>query len=259
MYCNEISVNMHYRDLNPVSFGSEKCEKNHSYGPAIRTYWLLHFVNSGHGKFTIDNKTYKIKKGDIFVIPPYKETFYKADSVDPWDYTWIGFDAGIELPDVFNNAIIKNQNSEKFFSKMKKCIYMGNNKNAFLCSCLWELISSLIVDVKNPTNYADIAQNIIESDYMSDLKIANIATRLNINRSYLFNVFKQKKGISPQQYLLNVRMNKAAELMTKYNETITVAAMSVGYTDIYHFSKSFKKQFGVSPRKYCEEYKKAFF
>lgn len=49
---------------------------------------------------------------------------------------------------------------------------------------------------------------------------------------------------------MNLRMEKAAELMTVYGEKPSTAGASVGYPDIYHFSKMFKKHFGVSPREY---------
>ena len=102
-----------------------------------------------------------------------------------------------------------------------------------------------------PADYADLAVNCIRSEYTDEhLSVAGIAEKLNINRSYLCTVFKQHTGRSPQQYLLDVRLSHAAELMTLYGESITVAANSVGYHDICLFSEMFKKHFGVSPREY---------
>jgi len=50
------------------------------------------------------------------------------------------------------------------------------------------------------------------------------------------------------------RLQTAADLMIKPGKTPSVAASSVGYTDIYNFSKAFKKKYGLSPRKYIENY-----
>ena len=82
------------------------------------------------------------------------------------------------------------------------------------------------------------------------ITVQEIADRLNLNRSYLSTLFKERQGIAPQQDLLKVRMERAAELMTLYRERPSVACASVGYSDLYNFSKVFKVYFGMSPRNY---------
>ena len=74
----------------------------------------------------------------------------------------------------------------------------------------------------------------------------------NMSSEKLNAIFKKKIGISPQQYLLNRRMNIAASLIKNHNISVSATAYSVGYTDIYTFSKAFKKHFGVAPTKYRE-------
>ena len=91
----------------------------------------------------------------------------------------------------------------------------------------------------------------IQSEYASGITVQNIADRLGLNRSYFYTIFTERVGVSPSEYLRNVRLNKAADLMTVYGERPSTAANSVGYEDLFHFSKVFKKHFGVSPREYC--------
>ena len=86
--------------------------------------------------------------------------------------------------------------------------------------------------------------------YINGITIQQVADRLNINRSYLSDLFKKRMGISPQKYLIQLRLEKAAELLTVYGQSPSTAGISVGYPDLYHFSKIFKKHFGVSPREY---------
>ena len=81
-----------------MQFGYEECEKTQSYGPATRTHWLIHFVESGFGIFRIGEKEYKIGPGEMFVIPPYVETCYQADGSNPWSYIWIGFTTEKNFP-----------------------------------------------------------------------------------------------------------------------------------------------------------------
>ena len=87
---------------------------------------------------------------------------------------------------------------------------------------------------------------------LDDLTINKIATRLGLDHSYFSSLFRKKMGISPKQYLFNYRMNVAVSLMLENGSNISVAAYSVGYTDVCNFSKMFKKHFGVSAREYIK-------
>ena len=90
---------------------------------------------------------------------------------------------------------------------------------------------------------------------MKPLTIEEIAHRLNIDRTYLYTLFKKKTGLSPKEYLINYRLDTAASLMTERDKNISTAAYSVGYTDIFNFSKMFKRKFGVSPKEYKNQNK----
>ena len=79
MQVSEIVINENYRDISPMQFGYEACFPSHYFGPAVREYWLLHYVVSGRGIFGREGKVHKLKAGDIFVIPPFLKTFNKAD------------------------------------------------------------------------------------------------------------------------------------------------------------------------------------
>ena len=120
MFHSVLINTIEYPSINSIQFGHEKCESLHSYGPAMRFHWLLHFVVSGFGSFEIRGKKYKLSAGDIFVIPPNVETFYQADAENPWSYIWIGFTCNgkipIELPDT-----IYCPEALHIFNKMKNC------------------------------------------------------------------------------------------------------------------------------------------
>ena len=91
-------------------------------------------------------------------------------------------------------------------------------------------------------------------EYVNEITIQQVAEKVNLDRSYFSTLFKAAMGISPQAYLINLRLEKAAELITIYGESPTTAGISVGYPDLYHFSKIFKQHFGCSPRAYHEKY-----
>ena len=83
------------------------------------------------------------------------------------------------------------------------------------------------------------------------IKVAqDIADRIGLERTYFSNLFKKEMGISPKKYLLKHRMEQAADLIKNRGYSVSVTALSVGYSDVYIFSKMFKQYYGVSPSKF---------
>ena len=71
--------------------GREQCMGSHSFGPAKRAHYLIHFIIKGKGVFFADEKKYVLKQRDMFLIRPGETTFYYADEEDPWEYAWVAF------------------------------------------------------------------------------------------------------------------------------------------------------------------------
>ena len=98
--------NKHFSDFSPRDFGYQKCEPSHTFGPAIRDYYLVHYIEKGTGTFKNAHSEYKLKSGDAFLIRPDEVTVYTADEKNPWSYIWVGFTGDMAslfdaLPDVF--------------------------------------------------------------------------------------------------------------------------------------------------------------
>lgn len=249
-----IVIDQHYRGYNPVQFGSESCKPGHFFGPAVRTHWLLHYVVYGFGIFVRDGVSRQVKPGEIFVIPPYEETYYEADLKTPWRYIWIGFTAEEEVPPPLKNAVIHCPEAGIIFEDMLRCGRLENGRSAFLCAKLWELFSILLEEGGPSADYVEKAVSYMNAEYVNDITVSQIAESLGLNRSYFSELFHRQMGVSPQKYLIHLRMERAAELLTVYGESPSTAGLSVGYPDIYHFSKMFKCHFGISPRNYQQMY-----
>ncbi|WP_352418170.1 response regulator [Proteiniborus sp.] len=90
----------------------------------------------------------------------------------------------------------------------------------------------------------------IQSYYMEDLSIKDVTKELSISESYLTKLFKQEINITFIEYLTQVRIRKAIELMKENKLPIYRIAEEVGYKDYRYFSLVFKKMIGISPKKY---------
>lgn len=239
-----------FSGLNPVSLGWENCVPGHSFGPAVRTYWLLHYVVSGCGSFQIDGKTHPVKAGSMFVIPPYVQTYYEADKEDPWHYIWCGFSYPGEPP-VKLAPVIECPGALQYFSAMKICERLSSGRSAYLCAQIWELFAHLTEKDSTQADCVDEALAMIHTEYANNLTATDLAERLNMDRSYFSTRFKNRIGVSPGKYLMDLRMRVAANLLAG-GASVGVTAVSVGYADIYIFSKMFKRFYGMSPTQYIK-------
>ena len=78
-------------ELSLCHCGYSICAPGHSFGPAVRPNYILHYVLDGRGTYRIGTRTYHLEKEQGFLIEPNVMTFYQADAQQPWTYLWIGF------------------------------------------------------------------------------------------------------------------------------------------------------------------------
>jgi len=244
--------------------GSEVCAPSHSFGPAIRQHYLLHYILNGKGKYYVNNKCYELKKGEGFLIFPGDSTYYKADKEEPWEYCWIsfdGYDAGTILKNCGvskENLTFKDNSNGSFKDNILALIhnYDVNSNNEYALLGQLYLCFSSIYDLaglkeKNTCeSYADKALDYIYNNFSYDIKISDIAKYVGIDRTYLYKIFIEEYNISPQQYLISFRLNTAVNLLETTKMNITEISYSCGFRDTPTFYKHFKKQFGTTPVQY---------
>ncbi len=96
----------------------------------------------------------------------------------------------------------------------------------------------------------ELARQYMESHYSEPLSLNDIADYVELNPSYFSNLFKTETGINFSEYLLNIRMDKAKELLRDPKIRIYEIGNLVGYDDAVSFGRAFKKKWGISPKEY---------
>ncbi len=91
------------------------------------------------------------------------------------------------------------------------------------------------------------ARQYLDAHYHEPLTLPGIAERLHVSPYYLSRVFSRESGFSLTSYLTSVRMDKARELLRLGTGNVSEAAYATGYENVAHFSRVFKRHFGVSP------------
>ena len=114
------------------------------------------------------------------------------------------------------------------------------------------LIKNHCQEAKNIEAYFDNNKIIKQSlEFINDslempLSLDNLASNLNISKYHFLRVFKKQTGLTPHQYIINQRVEKAVALITK-GSTILDAALEVGFNDQSHFNRNFKRFYDHSP------------
>lgn len=238
--------------------GGEACKPGFLVGPMVRDHYLIHCVLDGKGIFRVGEISYTIEKGEGFLIVPEVLTFYQADEKHPWQYCWIGFQ-GRDVPGILNRCGISMENPLFTFPdnmEMETCIsqmaasYIRQGGGFLALSKLYEFFSMVQGEdmAKGaPLKLATRVRRFVDRNYSYHINVEKIAQILGCNRSHMFRVFKEEYGLSVQEYLRNVRMDHARNLMEKTQMSMVEIMYSCGFDDLPNFSKRFKRQFGISP------------
>lgn len=235
--------NQNLKDLNPLFFGKEDCLPRHCHGPRIRPYTLIHYVSKGKGVVIKEHGEISVTAGQAFLIHPGEVVTYRADAENPWHYYWIGFDGKLsekfrELDDVVDIP-------EHFFESIFMCAEKDMCEYRVL-NLLYEIYITLFSKYEVNADYINQVKDYIKAFYMQNISVENIARSINLDRRYLTRIFKQRTGITIQEYIINKRI-KASQTYLLQGYSVEKAALMSGYTDISSFSKIFKRKTGISP------------
>ena len=233
------------KDLRIEFCGYHKCEKNHSFGPAVRDCFLVHFCISGKGCFTNKHDKYYIKKGEYFIIKPEEITTYTADKEEPWEYVWVAF-SGTETQ-VFYKEISVYQTDINEIIELKNLIQNKITTPSAFKSILYKIIFTLSRQEEYSINIASKIKQYINFNYMENLSLENLSRIFGYERTYLYRIFKTSTGTGIKKYVTKIRMEKAKSFLDK-GYTVSNTACIVGYTDVFNFSKAYKNYFGHSPK-----------
>lgn len=256
----------HTIDAMVYTCGYEECVPGHSYGPAVRSGYLIHHVLYGRGTYRVGERTYELGPEDSFLIKPDELVYYEASRGEPWAYTWIGFKGHmvseyLRRSSVYENPVFRYRIDDEVGSchqKMYDASQLPHNRDIAMTAVLHEFLFALCerFPAKQPSpeersaRYVDAVLGIIENNYSSSLTIEQLAREEGIDRSHLYRLFKQRTGLSVKDYLIRLRMDRACELLRSTDLTMGAIARSVGYDDALYFSRLFKRKMGMAPSAY---------
>lgn len=269
---NYLFLSNEYFDITIYQYGYEQCVPDHTFGPGMRNHYLIHCILSGRGTYRTDYKDkqseYHLHAGQVFLIEPNQLVHYFADHDTPWEYMWIEFD-GIKAKEYLSEAGISQsspvyyptseEGRKNLFDKLRYLVDHPHILPAEIIGYTYLFFGTLIQSSRNakklPKNniqdfYIQSTVDFIENHYMEEISVEDMALNLGLNRSYFSKIFKKGTHKSPQDFLIQYRINKACELLRSTRLSITQISHLVGYNNQFHFTRAFKNIMNLPPQEW---------
>lgn len=257
--------------------GRECCEPGHSFGPAIRKQYLIHFILAGRGIFHTAGSTRALELGQVFLIRPGEVTFYQADENEPWTYAWMAFD-GDQADDILAKVGLGDREYIGSFRNLELTDHLlAQLQNSYedptegelsLSGYFFLIMSNLQGNKASPSNnrldevnqlihphtydhrYLSKARSFMRDNFAYPISIANVARLIGIDRTYLYRIFIHYENRSPKQYLTALRIKAAREMLLETDYSLAEIALSCGFYDASAFCRAFADVEGMPPGQY---------
>ena len=237
-----------FKDFHLCFCGFAECKPLHSYGPAARPNYILHYVMKGKG-------------------------IYQVGETDPWSYLWVGFggteaqrfvrDLGLNSRQLTCECEYGEELKEIVFEMLHHTRSTAENLY-YLQGKLYQFFSVLArgIEIQQYSNdtkesiHVQEAISYIKNYYSQKITVEDIANYLALNRSYLYTIFMNSLGISPKDFLTEFRISRGKEQLALTNLSVEEIAVSCGYRNSLAFGKVFKQKVGITPTQYRNDNRK---
>lgn len=266
-----LSAEYYYLNLTPppkasrivVCGGREQCTPNYCIDRAGFRFHSIEFVSSGKGTLTIHGRTWPLELGAIFCYGPGIAHRIESDPDAPLlkhfiDFTGAGLVVPLRQLPLYRTPLYCAQpfRMRNLFETLLQTGTSDSRHRDALCVLLLRQLmlhadedTLPIKDARSPAWQTYLRCRVfIEQHFLELGTIRQVAEQCHLDKAYLCRLFKRYTNETPLQLLTRLKMHKATDLLTHRNLLIKQAGTAVGYQDPYHFSKAFKRVYGIAPR-----------
>lgn len=236
-----------------------------------KDYQLL-YIASGKSHFFIDGKEHIVTAGHMVIFHPDEPQHYKYYKEDRTSVYWVHF-TGSQVEKILEHyniirgeKIIYSGTSPDFqwlfgqiIQELQLCRKQYDEMLTLLLRNIFILIRRSLEINKNFTDTMEkevsYAIYYFRDNFNKEINVDEYAQSLNISVSWFIRCFRQITGMTPLQYVINLRISNAQMLLETSDYTISQIAESVGYENALYFSRLFHKQTGISPKEYRKKSK----
>lgn len=242
----------------------------------------IKYVLSGTCTYRIADETLPVKKGDVIICNPFvahQKIAYGSEQL-------VEFDIGVDSfhirelptgclidpgssPQVYlwkystdftrccSELLLEHENDQPGRELLMKALVMKLLVlvlKATYTTDSNEEKSSVSFESTDRTNIVNTIVEYLNDNYMKPISLHKISKNMYLSPAYISKVFKEQTSESPINYLIKIRLTRAEEMLKDGTLSVKEIAKSVGYNDVYHFSKLFKKYYNCSPTTFRHQF-----
>lgn len=209
------------------------------------------YMLKGRAEIVSTHSTIKINEGDMFFIPvnlPYESYWYGDEKKEFLSYGFSNIEAKEKLN--FNLQVIECDKELK--NQILKIPTEGNSLSCETLSLFYGALSKIIPFLRQnqPVSKKDEivgnAKKYITSH--TDCSVAEIARKCNISKPYLYLLFKENVGCTPNNYRLKAKCKKGIEYLLTTDKTVEEISVLTGFSSASHFRRTLKSHMGLTPK-----------
>ena len=254
-------------DLYPRAIGLHLSETEYFMSREDHADHLLMFCIEGAANLTVCDEHYRIRAGDLVLLPKGLQHQYSTDKNEPWSAYWIHFDgkqsenyiAHLNFPEYQPFCSIGYPPEiNSLFQSMLEVRNKGYSQASLILAAnqLKQLFTYLAV--LTPQNklldgndfHLESVHTLMKDHIYEKLDLDTLAASTNLSKYHFAKKYKQMTGNSPIQHFIHLKMEEACQLMDFSEKSISEIGEILGYGDSQYFSRLFKKVVGLSPRDY---------
>ena len=224
-----------------------------------RRCWAMILKFEGETIYYNNGNTYISNSNNAVILP--KGSDYDWECTKSGHYAIVEFDSDFIYKDILSFPI---RDSEKLLNAFREIEYKFSTPSLLHSAEILRLCYGLLimfVKLSTPRNVPDDKQkkiapalDYIIKNYNTELSNELLAGLTGLSIVYFRKLFKEIKGESPMAFARRIRIEKAKEMLKSDYGRISEVAFSLGYQNIFDFSRDFKKHVGVSPTEYAKKF-----
>lgn len=266
-------------DIKNLSFQLESITKSKydsDWHSTLHTHPFteLFYVVDGKGEFNIQGQRFPVKANDFVIINPQVEHTELSSPDEPLEYIVLGIN-GLSFsnltpvsegghPFSFFNLRDEQKDILRYLNAMVQEATSQSMSYELVCHNLLEILLIKILRHQHfdlevgkqskATKDISFIKHYLETYYHESIQLEDLASMTHLSRFYISHSFKKEIGMSPMEYLIDIRIKESKILLRTTNYSISQVADIVGFTTPTYFSKQFRKSTGISPTDYREQF-----
>lgn len=263
-----------YLDLAPsptdpvavVCGGYEQCANDYAIHRLSFPYYTIEFIVRGKGDLVLDDRDYPLTVGSVFTYGPDMPHDITTHSDDPLGKYFVSFTGG-EVVKMLEQYSLSSGSIGRVFAPAEiQDVFDELSRNALkhtffsttLCAKLLDYLIVKIAESMIPWQSVETpafakyqrCHRYIWANYSRLQTMDQVAKECHVDPAYLCRLFRRYAQQTPYQFLMRLKMNLAAERLQNHELLIKQVAAQLGFNDPFHFSRAFKKVFGLSPEEF---------